>query len=434
MNLCPIFKWSIKYPDHPALIVENSSISYKNFNSIVESFCNQIASFHLPIQSKLPFIALNGLETIAFFFAAWRMKMIACPLNFRFPQSGIKNALQRLNAPLYTPQSFPMDQSQHVELEESLLATMLFTSGTTGEPKIACHRLCHHLENARCAIPHLNLSTESRYQCSLPLYHVGGIALVIRTFLAGGSLVLSNQIESCTHLSFVPTQLYRHMQEEKVINPQCILLGGAPISRTLYEQAMNLKLNLYTTYGMTEASSMITLKTPEIPDFSLGAPLEHFELKIREGEILIRGKTLFEGYMNGDGTITLPLQEGWFATKDCGFLTENGSLQFLGRKDRLFISGGENILPEEIEEAIFSIFKVCQALVLPYEDEEFGMRPAAYIYNPNQNISLEILQKELRKILPGFKIPQKLFSLARLYTKDEVSKIKSGLESQTLQG
>lgn len=420
MRLCPIFEWNQRRPNHPAILSDTEIFSYHALNALIQSQCSFIQSLKLREQSRLPFIAHTTVETIAFFFAAWRMKMIACPLSFRLPEQALASALRQLEVShLITPQASP-GTLENVEIDENLLSTMLLTSGTTGTPKIACHRLSHHLESAQAAIPHLKLEPEDRYQSSLPLFHIGGIAILIRTFLAGSTLVLSDRHPS-THLSLVPTQLFRLVQQKTVFFHKCILLGGAPIAVSLYEQAMDLNMQLYTTYGMTETSSMITLKSPEDPRFSLGRVLEHLELKIQnDGELLVRGKSLFDGYLNH----TLPLLDGWFATRDRGQFTKGGNLHFLGRKDRLFISGGENIQPEEIEEAIMALFKIAQAIVLPFSDEEYGMRSAAYLYDPAQTLTLESLQCALRKVLPGFKIPQKLFFLPHLFTKDEINSLK----------
>lgn len=415
MRLCPIFEWSQRHPHHPALLSETESISYQAFDRLIQSQCHFIESLNLPQQSRLPFIAHSTVESLSFFFAAWRMKMIACPLSFRLPTQTIAFLLQQLDAKdLIVPQNIT-GKSKHVELEQNLIATMLLTSGTTGTPKIAVHRLSHHLESAKAAIPLLQLEPDDRYQFSLPFFHIGGIALLLRTFLAGSTLVLSSNAEA-THFSLVPTQLFRLLQKKAIFPHKCILLGGAPIGASLYEQAMNQNLRLYTTYGMTETSSMISLKTPEDRPFSLGGVLDHLELKIEnDGEIWVRGKSLFEGYLHHP-----PLSSNdWFATKDRGSLIE-GKLHFLGRKDRLFISGGENIQPEEIEEAIISLFKVHQAIVIPFPDEEFGMRPAVYLYDPEKIVTLEHLQQQLRNVLPGFKIPQKLFPLPHLYSKEEL--------------
>lgn len=414
MRHCPIFDWSLKTPHKTAILIGHATLSYFQFNQMVQSFCGYIKSLNLPKQSKFPFIATKSLETVSFFFAAWRMKMIACPLSFRLPQLALQHTLERLNAPLVVPQAGPIEAV--CELDEELLATMLLTSGSTGQPKIACHRLSQHIISAENSIGCLNLEFDDHYLASLPFFHVGGIALLMRTFISGAALIISEDDcdKRASHLSLVPTQLYRILNEKPgFFNPKCILLGGAPIPSNLIKKSAGL--NLYITYGMTEASSMITLN---------GKVLPHLELKIAEDkEILIRGQSIFEGYLNPDGTITSPLINNWLHTKDLGHFTEEGKLKFIGRKDRLFISGGENIQPEEIEEAIHSLFKVEQAIILPYQDEEFGMRPAAYLFDPEQMITLDSLQKELKRVLPGYKIPQKLFYLSHLYKKDEIKNL-----------
>ncbi len=402
MRPCPIFDWSLRAPQKLAVVTQSENLSYLQLNECIQAYCGYISSLNLPPQSKLPFIALSNLETVCFFFAAWRMQMIACPISFRLPELAIEQTLKRLSAPLITPH--PSHIKKVTEIDENLLSTMLLTSGSTGTPKIACHRLRHHLVSAEHAISHLHLEPDDYYLASLPLFHIGGIALLLRTFLAGATLMITDNYfeRRVTHLSLVPTQLYRLLKEKIAhFQPKCILLGGAPIPPLLYQEAADL--NLLTTYGMTEASSIITLN---------GKLLDHLELKIGDGEeILIRGKSIFEGYLNPDGTIVSPLQDGWFHTKDRGRMTPQQTLQLLGRKDRLFISGGENIQPEEIEEAILALFQVQQATVLPHHDEEFGMRPAVYLYDPNRTITLELLQTKLRQLLPGYKIPQKLFYL-----------------------
>ncbi|HSX12085.1 MAG TPA: AMP-binding protein, partial [Rhabdochlamydiaceae bacterium] len=181
MRLCPLFEWSVRTPEKPALLIESETISYRQVNEKIGFYCGQIKALNLPMQSRLPFIATTSLETVCFFFAAWRLKMIACPLSFRLPEQAIFQTLKRLNAPLITPQPGPLEKS--VEINENLLATMLLTSGSTGQPKIACHRLSQHLTSAETVIPLLHLESNDCYLASLPFFHVGGIALMLRTFL-----------------------------------------------------------------------------------------------------------------------------------------------------------------------------------------------------------------------------------------------------------
>jgi O-succinylbenzoic acid--CoA ligase len=109
----------------------------------------------------------------------------------------------------------------------------------------------------------------------------------------------------------------------------------------------------------------------------------------------------------------LSLDEGWFATRDLGEWTQNGSLRILGRKDRLFISGGENIQPEEIERALCTLPGILFARVDPIPDPEFGQRPIATIHDTTQKYTLETVRHHLQPLLPSFKLPVRLFSSTR---------------------
>lgn len=140
--------------------------------------------------------------------------------------------------------------------------------------------------------------------------------------------------------------------------------------------------------------------------FSLGHPLPYRELKVgKDGEILVRGKTLFKGYLKGDGTFDLPLdKEGYFETRDLGTYSPKTGLQVWGRKDRLFISGGENIHPEEIEKLLGNIEGIIRAEVVPTPDDEYGFRPKAYIES-EKGYNDDELREYLSTFLPKFKVP-----------------------------
>ena len=123
----------------------------------------------------------------------------------------------------------------------------------------------------------------------------------------------------------------------------------------------------------------------------------------KRGEILVRGETLFAGYVETEEIDRSLDEEGWFHTRDLGELDEGGYLRVKGRMDNLFISGGENVQPEEIEEALCRLNGVDEAVVVPVPDEEFGARPVAFIrINDGEPRDLA---SELEPLLPRFKIP-----------------------------
>ncbi len=313
-------------------------------------------------------------------------------------------------------------------------ATLLFTSGSTANPKIAYHSLENYEFSARGTNEVLKLNQEDRWLLSLPLFHVGGIAIVFRCARAQATIVLSELplieailCHNITHISLVPTQLYRLLQEDpsKVQKCaqllKCILLGGAPIGDSLFQNAIKAGLPVHKTYGLTEMTAQVTM------DPYPGA-LPYREIKIaKDGEILVKGKTLFQGY---DGNAVTLNEEGWFATKDLGRWTPHHTLEILGRKDNMFISGGENIQPEEIELALLSLPYIIEAVVVPKSDPEFGMRPVAFIKQENPVKDFENIAEMLKEKLPSHKIPIKFFTLQETLTLKQNRKELSKLAEQ----
>jgi O-succinylbenzoic acid--CoA ligase len=342
-------------------------------------------------QEKVAFIAKTHPSTLFLFLALFRLQAIACPLSTRLPPQQIPQSIQRLQADHFLDVetlSFSQQTKRIETIRGSQLATFLFTSGSIGTPKIACHTFGNHYANAEGMLKPLDLSHDSSYLLSLPLFHVGGIAILFRSLLAGATLVLSPSYPA-THLSFVPTQLFRKKDFPPPPSLKCALIGGAPFPSSIHLP----NWPLFHAYGMTEMSSTITVH---------GKAVANREVTLKNQEIYVRGKTLFAGYFE-EGKITLPLEEGWFATKDIGHLSEDGKLIILGRKDRQFISGGENIQPEEIENALLSIPGITRAKVTPVEDLEFGYRPVAFI--ESSNYTLNWIKEQLSPLLPSFKHP-----------------------------
>jgi o-succinylbenzoate---CoA ligase len=251
----------------------------------------------------------------------------------------------------------------------------------------------------------------------LPLYHVGGLSILFRCMLAGATVALPRPGATlgesitgldATHVSLVSTQLLRLLREgDDLGGLEAVLMGGGPVSTHLVDEAVARGLPMHTSYGLTEMASQVTTTPP-------GASLEELLTAGRvlpsrkvsvseEGEILVRGETLFAGYVEGDELDRPQDADGWFHTRDLGDLDENGYLRIRGRMDNLFISGGENVQPEEIEEALCRLEGIDDAVVVPVPDEEFGARPVAFARMDHGG--LEDLARRLEPVLPRFKIP-----------------------------
>jgi O-succinylbenzoic acid--CoA ligase len=288
-------------------------------------------------------------------------------------------------------------------IQPDLPALFLRTSGSTAEPKLAVLSLANLLANAKGALSILDLKPNDRWLLNLPLFHVSGIGILMRCILAQATIAADEKDVQITHLSCVPTQLYRASPVYK--NLRCLLLGGAPI------HSYPNHLPVIVTYGLTEMGSMVLAKEKPINGY-LGFALPNRDLKLnKDGEILVRGSCLFQGYWQ-DGKIQKP--DDWFATKDIGTFDPIHGIKISGRKDWQFISGGENIQPEEIEKFLLTIPGIEEAAVLPYKDLEFGARPVAFIIGA---VNPETIKKKLSKHLPKYKIPKNFLFLKTMPTK-----------------
>ncbi|MBP9840868.1 MAG: AMP-binding protein [Simkaniaceae bacterium] len=337
--LCPIAYHAQKRPGSLALVTKDQSLTYQDCDRLID---------------QIPLLEL---------FAKIRKNEPYCPINPKLP---------------------PLVQAQQREILSSIrgFATCLFTSGSTGHPKIACHTLENHFYSAMGSNMHIPLSLGDKWLLTLPLYHISGIALLFRAFMAGITVVLPGASLQPTHVSLVPTQLQKLSLQERSLF-KVILLGGAPIPQEL------IRDNVYPTYGMTEMTSQIMTK---------GKVLPFREMDIRDKRIFVRGKTLFAGYFSEDGLIKPFDKEGWFYTGD---LTDGTSIW---REDRLIISGGENIQPEEIENALLSIKGITKARVDSVSHPEWGKRPVARI-TTDRPLPLEEIYAHLKLMLPKYKIP-----------------------------
>lgn len=174
----------------------------------------------------------------------------------------------------------------------------------------------------------------------------------------------------------------------------------------LLDEAAEAGLPIHTSYGMTETASQVTTTPPGASRRELrtsGRVLPHRELRVSDdGEILVRGRTLFAGYLDGESLRDPTDSDGWFRTGDLGSLDEKGYLTVHGRRDNRFVSGGENVQPEEVEAALKRLPGVEEAVVVPVPDEEFGHRPAAFVRGGADALSLS---EELSALLPRFMVP-----------------------------
>jgi O-succinylbenzoic acid--CoA ligase len=273
------------------------------------------------------------------------------------------------------------------------------------------------------------------------LFHVGGVLIWVRTFLAGGASILPTSLRAIdeaikTHqpsvLSLVPAQLIRLLDDPEMaaILRSCrvILLGGAPSPAWLIEKALELGIPVIPTYGSTEACAQITGVAKDDPRSAygtVGRPVPYREVRIdTDGSILLGGKTLFKRYLM-DGKPHHIREDGFFKTADAGRLDDDGNLVCLGRTDGIFISGGENIHPFEIENHLLALEDVFAAFVVSVPHREFGKVPWAFV-ETSSAFDEGLVIAGLKNHLPGYKVPKRII---RLDPEEKNGKLKYSREA-----
>lgn len=443
---CPLAEAALISPHETAVLHGSHLMIFTELDEMASRVARNLKRLGIGPETRVALFLETSWQTIAILFGCWRAGATACPLNTRLPRAAVEEQIRRIGARFLVARvtSSPADEiggARVLPPDELLIyrepssderfgwplkldaaATILFTSGSSGTPKAAEHSIANHYYSARGANQNIRLGSRDCWLLALPLYHVGGLSILFRCTMGGAAMAIPEKGESleraqerygATHLSLVPTQLYRLLHGSGVPDSfrhvKAILVGGAPTPPALLMEALNRRWPVYTTYGLTEMASQVCTMTPTSPPhkrMTSGRILNHREIRIAEdGEILVRGATLFKGYVS-NGTIESARDaEGWFPTGDLGEIDADGYLTVKGRKDNLFISGGENIQPEEIEAALGGMPEVEQALVVPLSDEEFGARPVAFIRWRAEALPDGVLRERLARTLPTYKIP-----------------------------
>jgi len=318
---------------------------------------------------------------------------------------------------------------------------VFYTSGTTGKPKRVPLTYNNHFHSAIASALHLGVNSDDNWLLCMPMFHVGGMAIAWRSVINGTTLTLLPKFdekevldaiatEKVTLISLVPTmltRLLRHPNWQNLQKLRAILLGGAPASSELINQALQLNLPIMPTYGMTETASQITTLLAHevsIKRGSSGLPLFGNRLRIVDlddstqdlaigaiGQILVQGTNVMEGYLNKNTAI---LQDGWLHTGDLGYLDRDGYLYVVSRRSDLVISGGENIYPIEIEMILLEHPAIAEACVVGIGDREWGEIVAAVIvteaYVTESQLSLEDVRQYCeQKSLARYKLPKLIY-------------------------
>jgi O-succinylbenzoic acid--CoA ligase len=312
---------------------------------------------------------------------------------------------------------------------------VLFTSGTSGRSKGACLSWGNFEASAAGALERLGPAVGRRWLSCMPLFHVGGLSILVRSVLYGGPVRLLSRFEvadvsdaldsgDIAGVSLVPTMLSR-LLEHRGTRPapaglEVLLLGGAAAAPALLTRAAGLGYPVFSTYGLTEATSQVATARPRAAVTAAPPPmlpLQGTELRVvsgdrdaaigEPGEILVRGPTVMVGYLGNEEATAHAIRNGWLHTGDVGSLDAEGGLHVLDRRDDLIVSGGENVYPAEVEAVLLEHASVAEAGVASLPDADLGARVVAWIV-PRDGVAADAaaLAEFCRDRLAGYKRPR----------------------------
>jgi acyl-CoA synthetase (AMP-forming)/AMP-acid ligase II len=335
--------------------------------------------------------------------------------------------------------------AQTSAVEPEAIAVLLYTSGTTGEPKAAVLRHRHLASYVLSAVEFMGAAEDHAALVSVPPYHIAGVVTILSSLYSGRRMVYLPRFdaerwvdlareEDITHAFVVPTMLSRILdvlEARGVKLPSLLHLayGGGRMPTPVLERALGLlpEVGFVNAYGLTETASTIAMLRPEDHRAaaesddpvvrarlgSVGRPLPALELEIRDergrprpvgerGEIWVRGAQVAGEYVD---RMALGA-DGWFPTRDGGWLDGGGFLFVEGRLDDVIVRGGENLSPGEIEDTLLAHPAVRDAGVIGVPDEEWGETvAAAVVLQPGAEATVEELQDWVRARLRSSRTP-----------------------------
>ncbi|CDQ21382.1 o-succinylbenzoate--CoA ligase [Halobacillus karajensis] len=341
--------------------------------------------------------------------------------------------VENMNIPVKTVEGLNLDKTGSSDLQTELhmddVYTMMYTSGTTGNPKAVMHTYGNHWHSAIASALNLGFQQEDKWLICLPLFHVGGFSVLMKSVIYGMPTLLLEKFDvtlvhrsimdkGITHVSVVTVMLQRLLEE---LGDQtypdyfrCMLLGGGPVPENLLQETAARKIPVFQTYGMTETSSQVATLSPESAFTKLGSAgkaLSTAQLHIDSekngeiGEIVVQGPMVSKGYYNRPAR-----EEAALWTGDLGYKDEDGFLYVVDRVNDVIISGGENIYPAEVESVLSALPGIREAGVTGCYDQQWGEVPEAYLVKEKgADLTEEKVMEWCEERLAKFKWPVNIY-------------------------
>ena len=446
------------YDEKIAIIDQGSDrrISYFELNSEVDAWASVLQSHKVQKNDAIAFLnSRNCLEHVTLMLACAKIGAFFVPLNFRLSNVEIENVVNTLTPKLYlgvgakvlnveTPyldvssvklseyKSFVEHKST---LDETIL--MLYTSGSTGVPKGVMFHGNMLLSNQIETCKGWGLTPDDITLVETPFFHTGGYNVLLLPLLyLGGTAILAESFnpdnvfdciekEKVTVYFGVPTMFQMLLEKERFKtcdfkSIRFFISGGAACSIPMIEEYQKIGLMFKQGFGLTEVGPncfLLDEKDAIKKSGSIGRPMPHSEVRVvnadgidcgvdEPGELLLRGPHLCAGYYKNAKAFEETYKNGFFHTGDLVRFDVDGFFYVVGRIKDMYISGGENVYPGEVEKQITSHHDISEAVVVPVPSEKWGEVGFAFLKTDGVNISNEELRAYLNPLLSRYKHPQ----------------------------
>ncbi|MEK5232970.1 o-succinylbenzoate--CoA ligase [Lysinibacillus sp. FSL K6-0232] len=440
-------------PHRTALKYKEQSWTFQQLNNVSLKRARQLAALGIQQGDRIAIMGPSKPDLVVILYACMHLQCEMVMLNRRLSQDELAYQLEDSEAVVVLiadedVAKLPSETAYHVfstiaeGMEEPLniakewpihqTTTIMYTSGTTGFPKGVRQTVGNHQASATASVLNIGLQPHDVWLCAVPLFHISGFSILVRSLLYGNQIYLYDQFDveaiaqniidgDVTHMSVVAVTLERilHMLEQRnaKASPQfkLMLAGGGPVPIDYLTRAHALNLAVAQTYGMTETSSQTATLASEDAMRKLGSagkPLFFNQIQIAEpnafgeGEICIRGPHVTPGYIGRFAQKSATI-DGWLHTGDIGYIDKDGYLFVIDRRADLIISGGENIYPAEIENVLLTHPAVQEAGVCGRHDDKWGQVPIAFVVLKEQ-VSIEQLHVFCLRKLAKYKVPQEI--------------------------
>jgi o-succinylbenzoate---CoA ligase len=413
-------------PERTALITEEVEVTYAELDAEANWIARRLAAAGVRRGSTAALTMHPRREQVVLAHALMKVGAALLPLSPRLTEAEhariveVVEPMIDLDDPglLTTTEA---DLPMLGEHDTDDICAYVLSSGSTGAPKPIGLTYGNFLWSAVGGGFNIGVDPSDRWLCCLPLAHIAGLSIVMRSAIYGTTAVLHDGFdtervaaaladEPISVVSLVTTQLQRLIEADADLSgPRAILVGGGPVPKAILAEALGRGAKVVQTYGLTETCSQVATLAPEDAERKLGSagrPLLFNHIRIRGGEILVQGPTVAPGRSD---------ESGWLHTGDLGRIDDEGFLYVLDRIDDMIVTGGENVIPSEVEAVLIAHPAVVEAAVVGREDPEWQQAvTAVVVLAPGAEVTPDELRRHCAETLAGYKVPKRVELAAAL--------------------